>query len=191
MINRADTMLLFGYDPEYLTRGSNRKVVVECQCGIKQARYFFVAIKGQGLCFSCRGRNNNKQVKTQTPEGRRLTRKLYMQEWRKDPVNNLQDRIRASINKAFHRKGIKKSRVGSFSRLDYTPEELKIHLDIEQTKPCNICRFPLCGEIQISHYIPVKSAETEQEIIERFALENLGWAHWDCNNHLRGKEIYA
>lgn len=190
MINKEDTILLFGYDPTYLTKGSNKKVIVECECGIKQARYFFAACKGKGLCLSCRGRANNKRVKTQTPDGKRSRRKLYMREWRKDPVNNLQDRIRASLNKAFHRKGITKSRIGSFRRLDYTPEDLKAHLDIEQTKPCNICRLPLFGEIQISHYVAVKSAKTEEEIIERFALPNLGWAHAPCNNELRGKNIW-
>jgi hypothetical protein len=111
----------------------------------------------------------------------------YWRKYRLDPSNALTHRLRNYLRKALVRGGISKTGK-TFDLLGYSKDDFLSHIETLKTTCC-ICHEIIDSEYHIAHLEPVAFANTEQEIINLFKLENLACAHPFCNQSLNGKPV--
>jgi hypothetical protein len=113
----------------------------------------------------------------------------YKKAERKTPLGLYKSRLRNSLNSAFTRiskiNNTKKHR-GCFRHLSYSPRQLCNHLEAirgRQNNKCPMCQQSYdCVKISIDHTIPVKIANTTEEVLELFNLSNLSLLCLSCNS---------
>lgn len=113
----------------------------------------------------------------------------YKKKERLTPLGLYKSRLRNLLNSAFGRysriNGVKKSK-GCFRHLSYSPQQLCDHLEgvkEQQKNTCPICRQSYSRvKLSIDHIVPLKTAETEEGILELFNLSNLSLLCLSCNS---------
>jgi len=131
----------------------------------------------------CRSR-----IKHPLTDKQRIETNKRAKKYRKNPIINFSNRIRASI--AIYLKRINNGngpiKRGCFRHLDYTPIQLYSYL--ENTRELQNNKCPHCYtsydkcEMNIEHVIPLATAKTEQQVIDLFCLQNLNLMCKSCNS---------
>lgn len=146
-------------------------------------------------CMICTNIKAKKQRLSNLDRNRKYDRIWKKNKIKNDPVyalaSRLRNQIRGAINKYVKRQCI--TTKGSFRLLAYKPLDLFYHLENIKQKQNSSC--PICKQLyektgfNIEHIIPLKTAKTEKEIIDLFALSNLSLMCPNCN-FSKGKKDY-
>jgi 5-methylcytosine-specific restriction endonuclease McrA len=196
-----ETFDKFGYYPEDLSNGSSRKVVWKCRCGeISESEV--KKIREGWSCVSCNQRqkatNRNKQMMDSglAPNGlplgfhdkdkaRKNNREWY-RKFRSTPVGQSINRLRV---------GLKRIQKGySFKDLPYSPMELGYYIQQRLEFRNNKC--PTCQKsfddvgYDIDHKTPLSTANTPEEALKLFALDNLDVLCPDCNQFKKRNQVW-
>lgn len=161
----------------------NNKVLCKCKNhGIVIHYYRKKALPKCSLCEKQRLVDYYK-----TPRGKEVKRESTRRR-NKNPVNNLASKLRTRISTAL--KGYQKNNYreikGCFRNLDYS--QLELYNYLENTKKLQNNKCPRCNisydkcTMSIDHVIPLERANTEQEVIDLFCLQNLNLLCNPCNS---------
>jgi len=127
-------------------------------------------------CVECvRLFNKNKPVTDAKREYDRQKQRRY----RSTTLGLYTSRLRSYLRSFLGRKK------GCFRHLPYSPQQLRDHLDSIRQNQNNCC--PGCGasygenNFHIDHVIPISTANTQQDILDLFSLENLSLLCPACN----------
>lgn len=107
-------------------------------------------------------------------------------------VGKLRYRLQTSLNNALKSKNIRKTKRGCFRFLPYSPQEFTEHLESIRLKQNDKC--PMCCQSYsikkwtIDHIVPISVAQTEEDVLELFNLDNLSLLCGSCNTS-KGKRI--
>lgn len=139
-------------------------------------------------CVLCQNINAKNQRLNNLDKIRKYNKEWMKRKRKNDPIYNLASKLRCRIRDGLRRcsrnNNIKVQ--GCFKNLNYTPTDLFNHLENIRIKQNNNC--PICNQnydkvgFNIEHVIPLKTARTEQEIINLFALSNLSLMCGSCNS---------
>lgn len=197
-INREETFKAFGYYPEDIAEGSPKKVYWNCtDCNSLQASENKV-LNTVVLCKRCVQKGNAFSIRAIemvkngfAPNGKPLGRdanayrekkKLWRRKERLTPKGRLINCLRSALKRVHE--GC------TTSSLPYTRDEYVAHILSRLAFRNNIC--PLCKKTPIDyntcdvdHKIPLSSAETEEEALALFALENLDVLCPNCNQFVK------
>jgi hypothetical protein len=200
---RQETYNKFGYYPEELSFGSDKKILWKCSLCMKDVIYESCArsIDKSTICISCVGRkhilkhNQTNREQGLAPSGkklgedmdnRRYKAKLWRRKWRATPVGQMINRLRVSLKRI--QKGY------TTKNLPYSVEEFVEHMQSKMELRENKC--PICGidfnltGYDIEHKIPLSTANLPEEVLELFALENLDVMCPDCNQRIKRSQIW-
>ncbi len=176
---REKTLQEEGYCPEHLHPESRQKIWVKCPaCGgeRRRPRQGYTASTRCKKCHSTVIQKISARIRQERAKPR--PPKRIKQTAFKDP---LAMRIRSSFGRICRNAGVWKSR-GAIRHLDYTTEELRLHILSEKNKGCCICCKPIIGDKwHIAHIVPVSLAKDFEEIKMANSLLNLSVAHPTCN----------
>ncbi len=102
-------------------------------------------------------------------------------EYRRDANHRLVNALRSSLWQAFHR--VKTPTSGCLTHMSYSSIEFVGHINTLIAKYHNQC--PTCGgpldNFHIEHKIPISTANTYEEIVKLFSLDNLDVLCGRCN----------
>lgn len=79
---------------------------------------------------------------------------------------------------------------GTIRHLDYTAEDLRLHIDKELKNGCCICNSPINGEFHIAHIIPQSWATNLEEALWLNSFTNLSVAHPKCNAIISATPVF-
>ena len=144
-------------------------------------------------------REQDRLSKQRNKEAVRLRKQKYYQEnkdtihtkdrirYHEDPLFKMRSNVANSIRNAFNTiKRVKKC--PTFELLGYPKEYLYEYLQQYMDKPCQRCGSIIITRENsvIDHIIPIRLAETEQDIVELFHYSNLRLIDKSCNESKNG-----
>lgn len=165
---------------QILKKLTNNKVIALCKVHGKTPHYLRNGKIAD--CIKCQLISKAKKAKTHGYKVRRLE---IQKKYRSTLVGKFAYRLRSSFRSAFRSKNITKTRIGCFRFLPYSPQQLCDYLEAIRQRQGNQC--PMCcrsydiASWTIDHILPINIAQTKEDVLKLFALDNLSLLCGSCN----------